>query len=75
MKQISEFYLKIIHHRTLSIYLILLNRRWLKLWQETMVEITSKTAGVIASQPLHVITLRIMAQFVGREIQYRLVYA
>ncbi|XKL59566.1 hypothetical protein PGB90_000582 [Kerria lacca] len=44
--------------------------KWLKLWQETMVEITSKTAGVIASQPLHVITLRIMAQFVGREIQY-----
>lgn len=41
------------------------------LWRETAIEITGKTAGVIVSHPFQVITLRVMAQFVGGETQYR----
>merc|ERR1711893_21968 len=38
--------------------------------KETSQEMASRCAGVIASHPCHVIMLRSMAQFVGREEEY-----
>lgn len=44
--------------------------KWVTLWRDTLVELSGKIAGVVASHPLHVITLRVMAQFVGGEDHY-----
>lgn len=34
-------------------------------------DLTARTAGLVVSQPLNVITVRMMAQFVGGEDKYR----
>ncbi|KAK2175794.1 hypothetical protein NP493_707g01044 [Ridgeia piscesae] len=41
-----------------------------KMLKQTTVEMLSRCAGVIASHPFHVIMVRSMAQFVGRETAY-----
>lgn len=33
-------------------------------------DLISHTAAIVVSQPFHVITIRMMAQFVGREAKY-----
>lgn len=34
-------------------------------------EFISRTAAIIISHPFHVITIRMMAQFIGRETKYK----
>lgn len=38
-------------------------------------ELITRTTAIIVSQPFHVITIRIMAQFIGREIKYRGIFS
>lgn len=44
--------------------------RWEQFIHETLVDISGKICAVIASQPAQVVTVRIMAQFVGGENKY-----
>lgn len=44
--------------------------RILKLGKKLTIDLTARTAGIIASQPLAVITYRMMAEFIGGEDKY-----
>lgn len=45
--------------------------RFLRFMQDTIKETAARCAAVFVSHPFHVITIRTMAQFVGREEHYR----
>ncbi|XP_046992003.1 mitochondrial carrier homolog 2-like [Schistocerca americana] len=49
--------------------------RFSRLVNKLTIDITARTAGIIASQPLAVITYRMMAQFIGGEDKYSNIFS